>query len=171
MMLKAETDSAASPAWFTEALAAPVTEGQAVVDGVPIAYRAWGGPGSRGVVLVHGGAAHSRWWDHIGPLLASDRRVVAIDLSGHGDSGRRESYSFDAWAREILAVAADAVHRPLPPGARSAGARLHRRSRRRDLDPPARRRVDVEVGSADLPQGGAVGAAYPPRVPGGAVPG
>ena len=108
MMLKAETDSAASPAWFTEALAAPVTEGQAVVDGVPIAYRAWGGPGSRGVVLVHGGAAHSRWWDHIGPLLASDRRVVAIDLSGHGDSGRRESYSFDAWAREILAVAADA---------------------------------------------------------------
>ena len=62
----------------------------------------------RGIVLVHGGAAHSRWWDHIGPLLADDRRVVAIDLSGHGDSGRRESYSFDVWAREILAVAADA---------------------------------------------------------------
>jgi pimeloyl-ACP methyl ester carboxylesterase len=107
MMLKAETDSAAPPAWFTEALAAPVTEGQAVVDDVPIAYRAWGA-GSRGIVLVHGGAAHSRWWDHIGPLLAVDRRVVAVDLSGHGDSGRRESYSFDAWAREILAVAADA---------------------------------------------------------------
>ena len=65
----------------------------------------------RGIVLVHGGAAHSRWWDHIGPLLAADRRVVAIDLSGHGDSGRRESYSFDAWAGEMLAVAADAGHR------------------------------------------------------------
>ena len=40
--------------------------------------------------------------------LSVDRRVIAIDLSGHGDSGRRESYSFDGWAREILAVAADA---------------------------------------------------------------
>lgn len=59
-------------------------------------------------MLVHGGAAHSRWWDHIGPLLASDRRVVAIDLSGHGDSGRRPSYSLDGWAREVLAVAEDA---------------------------------------------------------------
>ena len=59
-------------------------------------------------MLVHGGGAHSRWWDHIAPLLAADRRVVAIDLSGHGDSGRREAYTFDAWAREVLAVAADA---------------------------------------------------------------
>jgi pimeloyl-ACP methyl ester carboxylesterase len=57
---------------------------------------------------VHGGGAHSRWWDHIAPLLTADRLVIAIDLSGHGDSGRRESYTFDAWAREILAVAADA---------------------------------------------------------------
>ena len=32
------------PAWFTEAPAAPVTEGQAMVDGVSIAYRALGRP-------------------------------------------------------------------------------------------------------------------------------
>ena len=57
------------------------------------------------IVLVHGGAAHARWWDHIGPLLAHDRRVVALDLSGHGDSGRREHYSLDGWAHEVLAVA------------------------------------------------------------------
>jgi pimeloyl-ACP methyl ester carboxylesterase len=79
-----------------------------MVAGAPVAYRAWGEPGGRGIVLVHGGGAHSRWWDHIGPLLASDRRVVAIDLSGHGDSGRRPSYSLDGWAREVLAVPADA---------------------------------------------------------------
>jgi pimeloyl-ACP methyl ester carboxylesterase len=109
MILKAETDPAVPPAWFTRALSAPVTERVTVLDGVPIAYRMWGSsPTGRGIVLVHGGAAHSRWWDHIGPLLATDRRVIAIDLSGHGDSGRRESYSFDAWAREVLAVAADA---------------------------------------------------------------
>jgi pimeloyl-ACP methyl ester carboxylesterase len=109
MTLKAETDAAVPPAWFTRALSAPVTERVTVVDGVPIAYRAWGSsPNGRGLVLVHGGGAHSRWWDHIGPLLTAGRRVIAIDLSGHGDSGRREAYSFDAWAHEVLAVAADA---------------------------------------------------------------
>ncbi len=109
-----DTDSAAPPAWFTAALAAPVAQRTAMVEGIPIAYRAWGEPAARGIVLVHGGAAHSRWWDHIGPLLTDGRRVVAIDLSGHGDSGRRTSYRLDGWAREVLAVAADAELTGLP---------------------------------------------------------
>src|ERR1700739_91182 len=108
MVIKAEADEAAPPAWFTQALAAPVAERMTVHDGVSIAFRMGGGPSGRGVVLVHGGAAHSRWWDHIAPMLAVGRRVIAIDLSGHGDSGRRESYNLDAWAHEILAVMADA---------------------------------------------------------------
>jgi pimeloyl-ACP methyl ester carboxylesterase len=103
-----DTNSAAPPAWFTAALATPVTQRTTIVDGATIAYRTWGDPGGRGLVLVHGGAAHSRWWDHIGPLLADGRRIAALDLSGHGDSARRESYSLDRWAREVLAVAEDA---------------------------------------------------------------
>ena len=55
--------------------------------------------------LVHGGAAHSRWWDHVAPQLAIERRVVALDLSGHGDSGRRSQYDLDTWASEVLEVA------------------------------------------------------------------
>jgi pimeloyl-ACP methyl ester carboxylesterase len=108
MTLEIEADAALPPAWFTEALAAPVTERATSLDGVPIAYRMWGSRSERGIILVHGGGAHSRWWDHIAPLLAAERLVIAIDLSGHGDSGRRERYSFDVWAREVLAVAADA---------------------------------------------------------------
>jgi pimeloyl-ACP methyl ester carboxylesterase len=108
MIVQTEADSAVPPAWFTDALAAPVTEGAATQDGVRIAYRMWGGTTGRGIVLLHGGGAHSRWWDHIAPLLAADRRVIAMDLSGHGDSGRRERYSFEAWAREVPAVAAAA---------------------------------------------------------------
>src|ERR1700749_511873 len=108
MTLQAQADAAVPPAWFTDALAAPVTERVASEGGVPLAYRMGGSPSGRGIVLVHGGGAHSRWWDHIAPLLAADRRVIAMDLSGHGDSGRRETYNFDAWAREVLAVAADA---------------------------------------------------------------
>ncbi len=96
------------PEWFTKALATAPQERRVDVDGTTISYLAWGDPGPRGLVLVHGGGAHAHWWDHIAPLLALDRRVLALDLSGHGDSGRRDSYTLDAWATEVLAVAADA---------------------------------------------------------------
>jgi len=110
------------PAWFSAALDAAVQEGATTVDGASIAYRMWGEPAHRSIVLVHGGAAHSRWWDHIAPLLTSSAssggdnppmpprgwRVVAVDLSGHGDSDRRDRYSLDTWAREVLEVVAEA---------------------------------------------------------------
>jgi pimeloyl-ACP methyl ester carboxylesterase len=108
MTSRADAGPAAPPAWFTAALAAGAERRVTTVEGAPIAYGAWGEPAEQGIVLVHGGAAHSRWWDHIGPLLAGGRRVAALDLSGHGDSGRRQAYRLDVWAREVLAVAADA---------------------------------------------------------------
>lgn len=74
--------------------------------GTEICYRAFGPEGASGLILVHGGAAHARWWDHIAPLLTVGRRVLAVDLSGHGDSGRRAAYSLDGWAEEVMAVAA-----------------------------------------------------------------
>lgn len=103
------------PAWFTTALATPAGTGSTEVDGVPIAYRTWGEPGGPGVLLVHGGAAHSRWWDHVAPLLVEGgRRVVALDLSGHGDSGRAPGYDLHRWAGEVLAVAREAGVGPRP---------------------------------------------------------
>lgn len=93
------------PTWFTDALAQPHDDRSATVDGHRIAYRAWGKPGDAVVVLVHGGAAHAGWWDHVAPHLAVDRRVLAVDLSGHGDSDRRTTYTLEAWADEVLAVA------------------------------------------------------------------
>ncbi|NBE50026.1 alpha/beta fold hydrolase [Streptomyces boluensis] len=97
-----------APAWFTSALAAPVDIATVTVAGAHISYRAYGPSSRPGVVLVHGGAAHARWWDHIAPLLASDRRIAAIDLSGHGDSDWRSEYTLEVWAEEVMAVAADA---------------------------------------------------------------
>ncbi len=94
-----------APEWFTTALAANVETGSVTVGGAQIKYRAWGEAGSPGVVLVHGGAAQSHWWDHIAPLLAAGRRVVAPDLSGHGDSDHREHYDLEQWCLEALTVA------------------------------------------------------------------
>lgn len=108
--------SADVPAWFTAALAATPDERSVTVDGCDIRYSRWGSPDRPGVVLVHGGAAHRHWWDHLGPLLMPAYHVVALDLSGHGDSGRRPSYAAEQWADEVVAVAADAgMERGRPP--------------------------------------------------------
>lgn len=99
--------TAATPAWFEEAIADEPHFGSIVVDAVQVRYRYWGESrrGRPDVVLVHGGAAQGTWWDHVGPMIARDRRVIALDLSGHGDSGWRTSYTMDGWAGEVFAVA------------------------------------------------------------------
>src|SRR5262245_41176686 len=94
-----------APEWFRTALATAHDDGTVVVDDCPIHYARWGRTGCPG--LVHGGAAHAHWWDHVAPLLAGDCGVIALDLSGHGDSGRRDHYPTETWAREIVAVAED----------------------------------------------------------------
>jgi pimeloyl-ACP methyl ester carboxylesterase len=96
-----------TPEWFRAALGSAHDDGIVVVDGCPVHYARWGRTGCPGIVLVHGGAAHAHWWDHVAPLLAGDCCVIALDLSGHGDSGRREHYPTETWASEIVAVAED----------------------------------------------------------------
>jgi pimeloyl-ACP methyl ester carboxylesterase len=102
--------AAEAPEWFRAAVSDTPLSGVTEVDGCPVNYLSWGDAGAPGLVLLHGGAAHARWWTHIAPLLAARGRhhVVAVDLSGHGDSGHRERYRLATWAEEVLAVAADA---------------------------------------------------------------
>lgn len=83
------------------------------VDGCDINLLVWGDVGRPGIVLVHGGAAHARWWSPIAPLIG-EYRVVALDLSGHGDSGRRPKYTIEQWTQEVLA-AGEAVESEGPP--------------------------------------------------------
>ncbi len=95
-----------TPSWFREAISIKPRVEHVVVDGVRIVLRRWGCPGNAApVVLIHGGTAHARWWDHVAPFLVEDNEVVALDLSGHGDSWWRKGYTADRWAGEVLAVA------------------------------------------------------------------
>jgi len=99
-------DHPSAPDWFRRALAAPTESGEVRVDGATIRFLAWGEPDRRGLVLVHGGGAHAHWWTHVAARLADDLRVVALDLSGHGDSDHRDVYSLEQWTDEVVAVAA-----------------------------------------------------------------
>jgi len=102
-----------TPQWFRDATQAPYEESGVTVDGCPIHYLQWGEPGAPALVLVHGGAAHAHWWSFLAPQLARGHQVIALDLSGHGDSGRRDAYPREMWAKEVMAVAAHAgVKRP-----------------------------------------------------------
>jgi pimeloyl-ACP methyl ester carboxylesterase len=94
-----------TPRWYRAALADAPEHRDTTVDGTGIHLRCWGAEDRPGLVFVHGGAAHSGWWDHVAPFFAGTHRVVALDLSGHGDSGRRQAYGMEAWADEVVAVA------------------------------------------------------------------
>jgi len=94
-----------APDWFRTAVAITPEHSSTTVDGARITFRSWGERGAPGLILVHGGAAHAGWWDHIAPRYAGSRRVVALDLSGHGDSDWRDTYRIATWADEVAAVA------------------------------------------------------------------
>ncbi len=103
-----------APAWFRRAIETRPDRHTAVVDGVDVHYRAWGSPDSPGVVLLHGGGANSAWWDHIGPFLSHEYRVIAPDLTGHGDSAWKPAYPRPQWAFEVAGcAAADGMELPM----------------------------------------------------------
>lgn len=95
------------PGWLAHSLSVEPEQRMVEVAGCDINLLVWGERGRPGLVLVHGGAAHAHWWSSIAPLIG-DYRVVALDLSGHGDSGRRPVYRVDLWTDEVLAAAAAA---------------------------------------------------------------
>lgn len=96
------------PEWFRRSIDAKPEHHDIDVEGATVHFRAWGPVGAPGLILVHGGGAHSGWWDHIAPMLAVGRRVIAPDLTGHGDSAWRPEYVRSVWAEETVAVRAAA---------------------------------------------------------------
>jgi pimeloyl-ACP methyl ester carboxylesterase len=86
------------------ALAAPlavVAQDEATFDssGVPIAYTDRGGDGEP-VVLIHSFLSSSDMWTKAGFEPSEDFRYIALDLRGHGDSGKPEDP--EAYGMEIV---------------------------------------------------------------------
>lgn len=67
-------------------------------------YLEWGEQHTAGptLLLVHGFRAHAHWWDGIAPVLAARFRVIAMDLSGMGDSDHRHEYPAHYASQDIV---------------------------------------------------------------------
>lgn len=76
----------------------------ALMDGWRVAYETRGA-GSAAVAFVHGGAHDRAAWRLQLDGLRIDRRLVALDLPGHGASDKPEiPYTMDLYARSVAAV-------------------------------------------------------------------
>ncbi len=81
-------------------------DGMTEVNGVRLAWREWAGGDARPpVLLIHGLASSKRIWDLVGPILGRERRVVALDQRGHGESDKPdEGYDIEQGVRDDRAL-------------------------------------------------------------------
>ena len=70
-------------------------------DGIKLHGIDHGGDKNPILLLVHGAAAHAKWWDFVAPHYTDNFRPVAMDLRGHGDSDWAEDYSYDDFAKDL----------------------------------------------------------------------
>jgi len=65
----------------------------------------WGDPSDPPVLMVHGGWDHGRMYDGLAPRVAAlGRHAVAMDVRGHGDSGRLPEAG-PSWSMFVVDVA------------------------------------------------------------------
>ena len=79
------------PIAVAAALDAPTAGDRLAVDAAGIRWSAiaWGDPAARPLLLIHGVTSSAATWWRVGPALAaSGRRVIAVDLPGHGRTGQ-----------------------------------------------------------------------------------
>jgi pimeloyl-ACP methyl ester carboxylesterase len=72
-------------------------------DGAAIHYTA-AGSGPVTIVLIHGWTCDHTFWDGQIPVLKQRYRVLAVDLPGHGRSGRAPDYTMKRFARAVHEV-------------------------------------------------------------------
>jgi pimeloyl-ACP methyl ester carboxylesterase len=85
-----DATSARLPPAVAAALASPGPGERIAVAaaGIPFSALTWGDPDGRPLLLIHGVTSSAQNWWRLGPALeATGRRVVAVDLPGHGETG------------------------------------------------------------------------------------
>lgn len=68
----------------------------------PLHLREWAGGGVP-VLLLHGMAAHTHWWDRVVPRLGAALKPAALDFRGHGESDWVPDgvYTGETWLEDV----------------------------------------------------------------------
>ncbi len=85
---------------------APVKETPVAIksEGVDISYNREG-TGDTAIVFVHGWAINKTYWQSQQDLLSKRFTTVALDLGGHGESGKnRDSWTVFDYANDVIAL-------------------------------------------------------------------
>jgi pimeloyl-ACP methyl ester carboxylesterase len=83
---------------------APDLSGLAPINGLQLYYESYGAGGTP-LILLHGGYGMTGMFGDLAPRLATDRRVIAVDLQGHGRTGDIDrALSLAAMAGDIAAL-------------------------------------------------------------------
>ena len=73
-------------------------------DGVEIVYTVRG-QGTPELIFIHGGFADRSFWENQVNYFGAKCKVIAIDLAGHGESGKnRKKWDMVSFARDVCAV-------------------------------------------------------------------
>lgn len=85
---------------------APATSRFVDAGGLKLHYLDYGTAGRVPMLCVHGGAAHSHWFDFVAGAFTADYHVRALDLRGHGNSEWAEppEYAYKLYASDIAEV-------------------------------------------------------------------
>ncbi len=97
LLFAAGTAAAASP---------PLSDHKAKIGDVELHYVEAGSGNATPVILLHGFAQTSHMWLPLIPKIDGDRKVIAVDLRGAGDSSKPASgYDKKTMAEDIRALA------------------------------------------------------------------
>ena len=70
---------------------------------VELCYFEWGDPqADRTLVLLHATGFHARCWDRVVRQLPDGVRTLAVDLRGHGRSGKQPPYVWPSFASDVI---------------------------------------------------------------------
>lgn len=75
------------------------------LNGVDLCWFRWRGsePGLAPVLLVHATGFHARCWDQVVHHLPG-REVIAVDMRGHGRSGKNGPITWDTFGKDLVAL-------------------------------------------------------------------
>ena len=76
------------------------------VNGLSLHMLEWANPGAPGLCLLHGGSAHSHWFDGVAQAFVDRYHVISLDQRGHGESDwpSPPAYATEDFVSDLVAL-------------------------------------------------------------------